>query len=141
MIKQWSGERCDAGPLVASAIGWWVNEIAPRCDPLDHSEEISDLGGFQCGAFDASFVEEHGGIEQTTKLEAASAREHGAQLGGALLLLVDPGEVGAWFERKHPRTPKRRKSACSDVVAKARPLEGRCTRFMERRRDDRQEFW
>jgi len=42
------------------------------------------------------------------KFEAAAAGEHGAQLGSALLLLVDPDEIGAGFEREDPGAAQRR---------------------------------
>ena len=54
----------DTGPLVVGAVRWWVNEVAPGRDALNHGEEVTDLSGFQCSAFNASFVEEHGGIEE-----------------------------------------------------------------------------
>ncbi len=72
------------------------------------------------------------------ELEAAAAGEHGAHLGGALLLLVDPGEVGAGLEREHPGAAERRRGAAGDVVAEARPLEGGGAGFAQGRGDRRQ---
>ena len=115
-----------------------IDEVAPCGDALDDSEEIADLGGFKSGAVDAGFVEEGGGVEEAVEVEAAAAGEHGAQLGGALLLLVDPGEVGAGFEREHPGAAERGGGATGDVVAEARPLQGGGAGFAQRRGDHRQ---
>ncbi len=102
MVEERRGEFGDAGPLVAGGVGRWVEEVAPGGDALDDGEEVADLGGFECGAFDAGFVEQERGIEEAVELEASAAGEHGADLGGALLLLVDPGEVGGGFECENP---------------------------------------
>ncbi len=47
------------------------------------------------------------GSKEAAELEAAAAREHGTQFRSALLLLVDPGKVGAGFECKHPAAAER----------------------------------
>ena len=96
------------GPVVASRVGRRVEEIAPGGDALDDVEEVEDLEGFKGRAFDAGFVEERGGVEEAAEAEAAAAGEHGADLGRALLLLVDPGEVGAGFEGEDPGAAERR---------------------------------
>ncbi len=59
------------------------------------------------------------------ELEAAAAGEHRAHLGRALLLLVDPGKVGAGFEGEYPGAAQRRRGAAGDVVAEAWPFQGR----------------
>ncbi len=107
MVKQWQRETCDTRPLVARAGGRRIDEVAPGSDALDHSEEVANLGRFKRCTFDASFVEKRGGVKEAAELEAAAAREHGTQFRSALLLLVDPGEVGAGFERKHPAAAER----------------------------------
>jgi len=116
----------DAGPFVACAVGGRIDQITPGSNTLDDVEQIADLGGFKGRAIDAGLVEEDSRVEAAAKLEAAAAREHGAQFRGTLLLLVDPGGVGAGFEREHPRAPKGREGAVGDVVAKTRPLQGGC---------------
>ena len=95
VVEERRGEVGDAGPLVAGAVGRRVDEVAPCGDAFDDGEEVADLGGFEGGTVDAGLVEEDGGVEEAAELEAAAAGEHGAHLGGALLLLVDPGEVGS----------------------------------------------
>ena len=69
---------------------------------FDYVEQVKDFEGLEGGAFDAGFFEEGGGVEEAREAEAAAAGEHGADLGGALLLLVDPGEVGGGFEAENP---------------------------------------
>jgi len=64
--------------------------------------------------------------------------EHGAHLGSALLLLVDPGEVGAGFEGENPGAAKRREGAAGNVLAEAWPLQRGCACFAEWGGDDRQ---
>ena len=115
--------RCRA---IRSACCWGrVDEVAPCGDAFDDGEEVADLGGFQGGAVDAGLIEEDGGVEEAVELEAAAAGEHGAQFGGALLLLVDPGEIGAGFECKDPCAAQRGDGAAGDVVAEAGPFQGR----------------
>src|ERR1700678_1827880 len=124
VIEKRRRKSMDAGPFVASAVGWWIDQIAPGSDTLDDIEQVADLGGFESRPIDTSLVEEDSRVEDAAKLEAAAAGEHGAQFGGALLLLVDPGEVGAGFEREHPRAAKGREGAVGDVVAKTTPFQG-----------------
>ena len=126
MVEEWGRELVDAGPLVAGTAGWWVDQIAPGGDALDDGEKVADLGGFKGSAVDAGLVEEGGRIEDAAKLKAAPAGEHGAQLRGALLLLVDPSKVSAGFEREDPGAAEGRKAAVGDVVTEAVPLQGCC---------------
>ena len=133
------GERGDAGPVVAGAArvagSMRLRHAATRSTTVRRSR-ISVA--FEGGAVDAGFVEEDGGVEEAVELEAAAAGEHGAHLGGALLLLVDPGEVGAGFECEDPGAAERREGAAGDVVAEAGPLERGGAGFAQGRGDGRQ---
>jgi hypothetical protein len=102
VVEERGRELGDTGPVVAVTVGRRGDEVAPCGDAFDDGEKVAYLVRFKGGTVDASFVEEWGGIEEATELEAATAGKHGAQLGGALLLLVDPPGVGAGFKRKHP---------------------------------------
>ena len=95
MVKKRRGQVHDAGPLMTDAVGRSVDEVAPRSNAFEHGEQVSDLGRFEGGSIDSGLVEQEGRIEEAVELEAAAAGEHGAQFGSALLLLVDPGEIGA----------------------------------------------
>ena len=106
-------------------MGERVDEVAPGGDAFDDGKEIADLGGFQGSAVDACLIEEDGGVEEAVELEAAAAGEHGAEFGGALLLLVDPRKIGAGFECQDPSTAQRGNSAIGDVVSEAGPFQGR----------------
>ena len=91
----------------------------------DNGEEVADLGGFEGGSIDAGLVEENGRVEEAAELEAAPAGEHCPHLGGTLLLLIDPGKVGAGFKCEYPGAAQRRRGAAGDVVAEAWPFQGR----------------
>ncbi len=111
VVEQRCGERGDCRASRSACCreaGSGVDEVAPCGDALDYGEEVADLRGFESGAVDAGFVEQRRGVEEAVELEAAAAREHGAHLGGALLLLVDPRLIRAGFERKDPGAAQRR---------------------------------
>jgi hypothetical protein len=101
-----------------------VDEIAPCGDPFDDGKEVADLCGFECGSLDPGFVEKDGRIEEAAELEAAAADEHGSYLGRTLLLLIDPGKVGAGFECEYPAAAQRGRRATGYVFAEARPFQG-----------------
>lgn len=92
-VEEVGGEGFDGGPVVAGGVGCGVEEGAPGGDALGYGEEREDLEGFEGGAFDAGFVEEEGRVEEAVEGEAAAGGEEGAELGGALVLLVEPGAV------------------------------------------------
>jgi len=138
VVKERCGQIHDTGPLIADPVGRRVDEAAPCGDAFNNCEKVADLSGFEGGSINVGFVEEDSGVEEAVKLEAAAAGKHGAHLGRTLLLLVDPGKVGAGFECEYPTTSQRRRNAAGDVVAKAWPFQGRCARFVQRRGDDRQ---
>ena len=138
MIAERHGEFGDGRPVVVGGVGRWVEEVAPGGDALDYCEEVTDLGGFECGSLNAGFLKQERGIEEAVKLEASAAAEHGADLRGALMLLVDPGEVGGGIECENPCAAEGGLSAAGDVVAEARPFQGCGAGFAQRRRDDRQ---
>ena len=86
MIAKWSGERGYGGPVVVSGIWGRVEKVAPGGDAFDDGKEVADIGGFKRSAFDAGFLKQEGGIEETVELKAAAAGEHGADLSSALVL-------------------------------------------------------
>ena len=92
---------------------------------------MEDFEGLERGPFDAGFFEEGGGIEEAREAEAAATGEHGANLAGALLLLVDPGEIGGGFEAENPGSAQRGGGAGGDVVAQAGPFERGSTGFAQ----------
>ena len=65
------------------------------------------------------------------EVEGAAGGEEGAILGGALVLLVDPGKVGAGLEGEDPGAAEGREGSASDMVAEAWPLERGGAGFME----------
>ena len=69
------------------------------------------------------------------KVEGGRRGEEGADLGGALLLGVDPGKVGGGFEGEGPGAAERRDGKGGDVVAQMRPGERIGGGFGERGRD------
>ena len=138
MRKEGRREFGNAGPVVTSGVGRGIEEIAPGSYVFDDVEQVKDLEGFEGGAVDARFFERIGGIEEAGEAEAAASGEHRANLCGALLLLVDPGEIGGRVESEGPGSAKGRGGAGGDVVAKAWPLKGLGAGFGEPRRDGRQ---
>jgi len=137
-MKNRRRELGDAGPVVADGARWWIDEIAPAGDVLYDIQEMEDLEGFERGAFDAGFVEQDGGIEEPIEGEASAAGEHDSYLGGALLLQLDPADVGGRFKGENPSAAEGRGCAACDVVAEAWPLKRRGAGFCKRRRDGRQ---
>lgn len=135
VVEQRGGELSDAGPGVAGGVGRGFEQVAPCGYALDDVDEVADLGGFQGGTVDAGFVERDGGVEEAAEVEAAAAGEHAAEFGGALLLLVDPGEVAGGLQGEDPGAAEGRKSAVGDVVAQAEPFQCGGTGFGEGRRD------
>ena len=119
----------------AAGAGGGEQEGAPGSDALGEGEDVEDVEGFEGGAFEAGLVEEVSGVEEAVELEGASADEQGADLGGALLLVIDPGEIGAGLEGEDPGAPERRLRAAGDVGAELRPGERGRARFGEGMRD------
>ena len=113
------------------APGRRVEEVAPCGDAFDHVEEVEYLGCFERRAVDAGLLKQGGGVEEAAEVEAAAAGEHRRIFARALLLLVDPGEVGAGFEREHPGAAERREGTAGDVVTQAWPLERSGAGFVE----------
>jgi hypothetical protein len=107
VVEERGRKLSDARPLVTRAVGRRGDEVAPGGDAFDDGEEVAYLVRFKGGPVDAGSVEEWGGIKEAAELEATTAGEHGPQLRSALLLLVDPREVGAGFKRKHPGAAQR----------------------------------
>jgi hypothetical protein len=124
VVEQWGRELGDAGPVVTGRVRRRAEEIAPGGDVFDDIQEMENLQSLKCGAIDAGFVKEIGGIEEAGEAETAATGEHGPNLSGTLLLFVNPGKVGGRVEGEGPGSAKRRGSAGGDVVAKAWPLEG-----------------
>jgi len=138
VVEQRRGERGDSWPLVVGTVGRRVDEVAPSGYAFHCGEEIANLGGLESSAFDAGLLEKGDGVEKSMKLKTSASGEHSAQFGGALLLLIDPGKIGAGFERENPGAAKGREGAAGDVLAKARPLQGSSARFAQLGGDDRQ---
>jgi len=109
MRKEWRREFGDAGPVVTSGVGRGIKEIAPGSYVFDDVEQVEDLEGFEGGAVDAGFFEEIGGIEEAGEAETTASGEHGPNLSGALLLLVDPGKIGGGVEGEGPGSAERRR--------------------------------
>ena len=110
----------------------------PGGDALGDGDEVADFETFEGCTFDAGFVEQEGGVEETVEVEGAAGGEEGAHLGGALVLLVDPGEVGAGLEGEDPGATEGGEGSAGDVVAEAGPLERGGAGFMEDSGDGRQ---
>ncbi len=124
VVEQRGGECGDAGPVVACAVGGGsmrLRHAATRSTTVRRSR-ISMAS--RAAPSMRALSRRSGGVEEAVEVEAAAAGEHGAHLGGALLLLVDPGEVGAGFECEDPGAAERGGGAAGDVVAEAGPLEG-----------------
>jgi hypothetical protein len=132
VMQEWRGEFGDARPVVSGGAGGWIQEIAPGGYLFDYVEKMEDFEGFQSRAFNASFFEEAGGVEETCEAKAAAAGEHSADLGGPLLLLINPGEFGGGFEGENPGSAERGGGAGGNVVAEARPLKRLGAGFNER---------
>ncbi len=105
---------------------------------FDHVKQVEDLERFQRRAVDPSFLEQYGGIEEAVEAEAAPSGEHGADLGGPLLLLVDPDEVGGGLQGERPGPAEGRSRAGGDVVAQPWPFERLGAGFGEGCRDRRE---
>lgn len=116
-------------------VGRCGEEIAPGADALDDFEEIAYLEGFERGTVDARLLEERCGIEETVEVEASAAGEKGAELFGADVLRLDPGEIGGRCEGKKPGATERGKGVLCDVLAERWPLQRGLAGLGKRRGD------
>jgi hypothetical protein len=79
------------------------DDLAPLGGAIDDEDDVANLDGFEGGAGDAGFLDELGDVEESRKIEAAAYAAELADLGGELLLGLNPGVVGGWGESGNAR--------------------------------------
>jgi hypothetical protein len=78
-------------------------DVVPLVRAVRHQEDVPDLPRFERCAFNARFLEQCRCVQEARKLESGAYTQKCANLGGELLLVLDPGAIVRRRKRGNPR--------------------------------------
>ena len=98
-------------------------DLAPLRHAVHHREQIADLRDLQHGALNARFLQHLAGIDQPGEIETLAGAQVLADLGGELLLTLNPGAVAGGLKRLDPCLPELRLAITTQELSQAVELE------------------
>ncbi len=112
-----------AGQASFSEAGGCSSDLAPLRHAVHHREQIANLHDLQHGALNARLLQHLAGIDQPGEIETPAGTQVLADLGGELLLTLNPGAVAAGLKRLDPRLPELRLAIAAQELSQAVELE------------------